>query len=195
MKSLLLLLLFLFTTNNNIWLHFVSEPKENNFIACKKQIKKSLSKKMYGKESPVFKQLENPTVFGKLLDLVEDGNMYAAELCFLLFPIYEGSAEQTEYFDISLGKFMKKKPEIFLSLYDRYKNYCCVNLETILCNYGVEFVDDIKKQIDETKNRIKILKDLKTTKYHDTKIRSIEILEKELKFLENIRDSIKNEIK
>ena len=195
MKSLILYLLLLFTTNNNIWLQFVSEPIENNFVVCKKQVKKSLSKKMYGKESPVFKQLEDPTVFGKLLDLVEDGNVYAAELCFLLFPIYEGWIEQIEFFDISLGKFMKKKPEIFLSLYDRYKNYCCVNLETILCNFGDEFVDDIEKQIDETKSRIKILRDLRNTKHHETKIQCIEILEKELRFLKNIRDSRKNEIK
>ncbi len=188
MKNIILYLFLFFSTNNNIWLQFVSKPTEKNFKICVTQIKESLSMEMYGMKSPVFKQLEDPNVFNKFLDLVEDGNAYAAELCFLLHPIFKGWIEQIEFLDISLGIFMKKEPEKFLNLYDHYKNYCCVNLESILCNYGDKFVDNVEKQIVETKNRIKILKDLKTTKYHDTRIQCIEILERELRFLENIKD-------
>jgi hypothetical protein len=145
----------------NTWLEFVHEPNEANYNRCRDLVNGSLTGFYEQYQSPAFTSLMADDALGKLLTLSEDGNIYAAHLCFQIYPLfYPGYPNILEHLDISLGKFIKKEPESFLVLLKTYViNGKCdgLDFDGILLNYGDEFVDNFEKSLQETKERIRAL--------------------------------------
>jgi hypothetical protein len=166
----------------NIWATFVLEPNKANYQICQKQIDDSLSGKYEPLKSPTYIQLMENKLIGKFLKLIESGNSYAADLCFQFYPLFYGHAELQEFFDIHLGKLIKKDPQLFLKLFKKYvyknKKYIS-DADGLLLNYGDEFVDKFKKQIRETQERIEALKRVKGENYKEVRDYCIEILKKQ----------------
>ena len=167
--------------NENIWETFVTNPNQVNFEKCQEQIKDALSGRYERYQSPTYKQLMENGAIGKLLNLVENGNIYANELCYQLFPLFRshGHVEILETFDIDLGKLIKKDPESFLMLLKKYMNRQegeYLYLEAILCALGDEFVDEYAKQIQEIKERIESLQIVEKKELQELRDSCIKIL-------------------
>jgi len=165
-----------------IWTVFISKPNVTNYKICQKQIGDSLSGKYKALNSPTYVQLiENDSIW-KVLELIDRGNRYAAELCFQFYPLFYGHSELQEFFDIHLGKLINRDPEFFLILFKKYvyknRKYT-YGVNGLLGNYGDEFVDNPDKQLSETKKRIESLERIKDQNYIEVRDYCIGILRKQ----------------
>jgi hypothetical protein len=161
---------------------FISKPNVTNYKICQKQINDSLSGKYKALNSPTYVQLiENDSIW-KVLELIDRGNCYAAELCFQFYPLFYGHSELQELFDIHLEKLINRDPEFFLRLFKKYvyknRKYT-YGVNGLLGNYGDEFVDNPDKQLSETKKRIESLERIKDQNYIEVRDYFIGILRKQ----------------
>ena len=165
----------------NIWVTFVVEPNESNYKICQKQIEDSLSGKYESFKSPTYIQLVENELIGNILKLIDNGNSYAADLCFQFYPLFYGHSELQEFFNIHLGKLIKNDPEFFLMLFKKYvyknKKYI-YDVNGLLGNYGNEFVDNFERQRRETQERIESLRRVKSEDYKEVRDYCIGILKK-----------------
>jgi hypothetical protein len=164
-----------------IWTAFVLKPNASNYEICQMQINDSLSGKYKALHSPTYLQLlENDSVW-KLLELIDRGNRYAAELCFQFYPLFYGHSELQEFFNIHLGRLIKTDPEFFLKSFKEYvykNSKYTYDVNGLLGNYGDEFVDNPNKQLGETKKRIESLERIKKEHYMEVRDYCIGILRK-----------------
>lgn len=183
------LFLFIFSSNifgeENVWEDFIQKPNEINFLACQQQIKESLSEDCEPYLSTTTVQLTEDCKIWKVLKLVENGNIYAIELCFQLYPLFIGYPNYLEFFDIYLGRLIEKNPELFLRLLDKYLGKSFHSLVGILCNYGEEFVDKFDEMIVETQKRIKALQKVQNKDLIKIRDQCIDVLKKEEIFLKD----------
>ena len=140
--------------------------------------------------------MENGAI-GKLLNLVESGNIYANELCYQLYPLFRshGHVEILEYFNIYLGKLIKKDTEAFLILLGKYINRPesdYFHVDKVLCALGDTYVDRFDEQMRETEERIVALKNVQNEDLKETKEQCIEILSNERDFLLKIIKRMKD---
>jgi hypothetical protein len=166
--------------NQNVWQIFVREPSEANYKICEDQIKDSLSGRYKQFQSPTFSQLMESSL-GKVLALVESGNIYASHLCFQFFPLFDGYPDIQEHINVSRGRLIKVNPQLFVELlakYQKVSEMTDADLGTILGNYGDEYVDEWEKKVQETKERIEALK--RSKGYEDIRSRCIHVLEQKL---------------
>lgn len=181
------LFLFIFSSNifgeENVWEDFIQEPNEINFIVCQQQIEESLFEDCEPYLSTTTVQLTEDCKIWKVLKLVENGNIYAIELCFQLYPLFIGYPNYLEFFDIYLGRLIEKDPELFLRLLDKYLGKSFHSLGGILCNYGEEFVDKFDEKIVETQKRVKALQKVQNKSLIKIRDQCIDVLIKEEIFL------------
>ncbi|MFX1492627.1 MAG: hypothetical protein ACFFBU_10220, partial [Promethearchaeota archaeon] len=74
--------------DENIWLKFAREPNKANYHQCQDLVNDSLTGPYEEYQSPAFTGLMADRALGELLDLTEDGNIYAAHLCFQIYPLF-----------------------------------------------------------------------------------------------------------
>lgn len=192
--SLFLYLLLSFSITigeDNIWKEFIWQPNETNYRRCQQQIKDSLNGQKHGKynefKSPTYLQLMENCNFGKVLDLIENGNNYASHLGFQFYPLFYGHGEAHESINIALGKLIKKDSLLFLMLLNRYKsNIPEFGVRGIIGNFGDKFVDNMDDSIKEINERIKALQEVKEEDLKEIKIESIELL---MEFRRSLKDS------
>lgn len=171
---------------NHTWNAFITNPDQNTYEECSKEIEKSLSGKHEKFASPVYIALMRSYI-GKVLNLVENGNKYAAHLTLQFYPLFWGNPEMHEFIDISLGKLIKENPELFLEIIKKYYNVSIKDfyqLNSILGNYGEEFVDNFEKKLKETVERIVVLKQVKNKALIDVRNKCIRLLTERKEFLE-----------
>ena len=178
-------------SDGNVWNNFLDDPNEGNYNICKQQVRDSLSGKYEQYNSPSFLQLMENGSIGKILTLVENGNEYASDLCFQFYPLFVGYPNYLERFDISLGKLIKKNPKLFLKLLSNHlskRTTKFFDVESILTNYGDEFVDELEKRILESEERIRSLQEVQEKDYENIKNRCIEVLVRHIELVNRIKE-------
>jgi len=192
MENIIFIFVFILLTRHvesdtsNPWVDFVKRPTRKNFLTCQKQIKESLVRYKVGDTTATFRQFE--AVETKFLSMTSVGNVYAAELCMQLYPLFQGHVDKLEFFDQSLGKFSKRNPKMFLKLMWQYlKEYDgrAISLRGILGNYGDEYVDKLDLQIEEAKGRLKIFETVPKDWFPEMQKRCVEELKEILDELIN----------
>lgn len=182
--SMFFLLLFLHKVNAsvNAWNDFIKNPTKINYDICMKIIKESLSNDEYLKDkTPAFLALTKNGILIDIYNLIENGNKYASQLSYEIYPLFRGYPNYQEQFNIQLGKLLKKDPELFLYLLNKYRNRNGqFSGDSILLNYGEEFYERPLKSIKETKRRIIALQKVKNKNLSSIKIKSINKLKKQL---------------
>ena len=167
----------------NIWEEFIKTPNANNFSLCESQIAQ-LEKRTQLREQ----LLENIEIYNQYLMLVKSGNLYALELAFQIHKII-ALGGTSEDLCVAIGKTIHLMPEYFLTLLDKYnikKEY----IEKILLMYGDEYVDNIDKNIEETKARILSFSKVKNERLVSLKQTCISILTEHERWLfETQKDS------
>lgn len=165
---------------SNPWQKFVASPSRANFDLCNAQLSKALADATHGNSTMTLKQVTEIEV--QFLSLVRNGNEYAAELCFQLYPIFAAYPADLEFFSESLGSFLKVHPDSFLRLLDKYNRQYGKRIVSarIVGNLGAALVDKTDKQLEEANERIRALESIRDTSYSDLKNECIKIL-KELK--------------
>jgi hypothetical protein len=167
--------------NFNPWSDFVKNPGQITYEICRQQVIESLSAKGDYSSSTTVRELLEGHLIGRLLRLVEEGNAYAGHLVFQLYPLFTGYPDLTETFGISLGKLIKKDPELFLSLLERYlprdksRKYV---MGGILANYGDNFVDESEKQVQETQERIAALRKVREANLEKIRDECVDLLKR-----------------
>jgi len=165
-----------------IWAAFVLKPNASNYKICQEQINDSLSGKYKALNSPTYVQLLKNDSVWKVLELIDRGNRYAAELCFQFYPLFYGHSELQEFFNIHLGRLIKTDPEFFLKSFKKYvyrNSKYTYDVKGLLGNYGDEFVDNPEKDLGETKRRIESLERVKEKDYIEVRDYCIGLLKKQ----------------
>jgi hypothetical protein len=165
---------FLAYGKNNIWIIFSENPTKSNFEPCQEQLLDSIAGEQSGRykhfKSPTYLDLTAPFQFeshqgkvsSKFFILIANGNAYASELGFQLYPIFRNNPEVTEFLNIYLGQLIRRNPTMFLKLLKKHRNNISdISLGGLLGNYGGEFVDKPEKMLNETEKRIIALKSVK----------------------------------
>lgn len=83
-------------------------------------------------------------------------NQHAVSVTFKLLSITDGAVSQ--YIDIILGKYIHVDPTNFLAELNNHLHI--VSFSKVLCNYGLDFVDEFELQNIETQKRIDALKNV-----------------------------------
>jgi len=118
---------------------------------------------------------------GKVLALVESGNPYASHLCFQFYPLFLGYPDMREHINVSRGRLIKINPKLFVELlakYHRVSEMTDANLETLLGNFGDEYVDQWEKRLEETRDRIESIRRVRD--HDDITSRCLRVLEQML---------------
>ena len=192
---ILFLVLYFFVvwgnTKENMWDSFVLKPNKENFKICQEQVNASLSGKHVDFTSPVYIQLLENNRIWKILDLAEKNNFYAINLCCQFYPLFNKNAEINEAINISLGKVIKKDPELFLKLFKKYfYNAAKQNpsfISGLLGNYGPGYVDAFDKQLKETQERIEALRTVNKEEYKEVRDYCLDVLKKSYNSIENLK--------
>ncbi len=195
----IIFLYFVFSKVNadeNIWLNFINNPNKTNYEICLKDLNDSLSTNQYLKDNtPAFLSLTKNGVLEKIFRLIENGNIYASQLCLDFYPLFQGYPNYTERFGIPFGKLLKIDPESFLSLLNSYYNKddpYVKNLNRFLSSYGDEFVDRPHNMLKETQERIEALKSVQNENLKNIKIKCIKSLEEDSAFYKRIINELYN---
>ena len=174
---------FALANSADIWNQFIKYPTAENYARCQEQVGDSLygnyRQNNYGEKvnTPTQKQLiRRFKLYRQFLSLASMGNSYAIELAFQIRPLTDGAAR--EELDIAIGKTIKSKPYLFLTLLKKYNALEQKDSGSILENYGDEFVDKFDEQIKETDERIRTLGRVKEATLSEVKKKVIEILKK-----------------
>ena len=83
------------SASENIWVSFNTDPNNETFTSCSKQIRESINGNFDKVKSPSYLSLFKPDTFAPYLRLVEEGNIYALELGFQMIPIAMQNANVT----------------------------------------------------------------------------------------------------
>lgn len=168
-------------TMTDVWESFLTNPNAENYRLCNEEINRSLAEvhkdnHKIVKTATVRHLIKDDNKYNKFLQLIQDGNAYAASLGFHIRHLTDGGA--AEDLDISLGKTVHKNPRLFLSLFDE-----CINshdkpssYDTILLNLGSEYVDDFPAQVREMQKRLNRIQGINDDKLRKAKAMAIKIL-------------------
>lgn len=176
----------------DVWQEFVNEPNTKNYLKCELQINLDMKGASWNEELfPYITRLWEKGIMRGILRLVEGGDVYATDLSFQLYPFMRG--HWGEEFDISIGRGMKRDPELFLMLTDRHfkqqpedARYKTQILGHLLGNFGPEFVDEFEAKMNEAGARIVVLKTVTNPKYERLQNKCIDILEERKESLQEI---------
>ena len=132
--------------NQSYWDKFTKNPNVTNYLICQRHLKYSLSGKFEKYKSPAFIDLIEGGAFGKVLNLVEKGNIYAGHLTYQFKPLFfPGYPNISEHINTSLGIMIKSNAENFLILFNKFA------FLIFSSRYIIRFSIPLQKQ--ETQNR------------------------------------------
>lgn len=160
------------------WKNYLNDPSDETAMAVYKTIP------LYDlydnkKKAKILEHLEWD--FLKLEDHVLSGHKYALDISFKLFSITDGAL--SEYLYIIIGSFIHVDATYFLESLD--KHYHLIEIESVLGNYGPDYVDEYELQNIETQARVDALVGVTTLKRHTLKEECIGHLQKRFIAIQN----------